>query len=137
AIDLRLAMRTALLPSGDLGRVLTVLREAESLAVTLDDPRRLGQVSIFQASYFYLRDAYDQAITFSQRGLVLAAASGDVELHALANRYLGIAYHAQGNYRQTIDCLGQAAAFFDQTRPRTRFDDVSLSAVLSRAQLAI
>jgi tetratricopeptide (TPR) repeat protein len=137
AIDLRLAMRTALLPSGDLGRVLTTLREAESLAVTLDDPRRLGQVSIFQASYFYLRDAYDQAITASQRGLGLATASGDVDLHALANRYLGIAYHAQGNYRQAIDCCGHTAAFFDRTQPRARFDDVTLSAVLSRAQLAM
>jgi tetratricopeptide (TPR) repeat protein len=130
-------MRTALLPSGDLGRVLTILREAESLAVTLDDPRRLGQVSIFQGSYFYLRDAYDQAITTSQRGLRLAAASGDVDLHALANRYLGIAYHAQGNYRQAIDCCGQTAAFFDRLQPRARFDDVSLSAVLSRTQLAL
>src|SRR5262249_10212870 len=111
--------------------------EAESLAVTLDDPRRLGQVSIFQASYFYLRDAYDQAITASQRGLMLAAASGDVDLHAAANRYLGVAYHAQGHYRQAIDCLRQTAAFFDRTRPRARFDDVSLSAVLSRGVLAM
>jgi class 3 adenylate cyclase/tetratricopeptide (TPR) repeat protein len=137
AIDLRLAMRTALLPSGDLGRVLTVLREAESLAVTLDDPRRLGQVSIFQASYFYLRDAYDQAITAGQRGIVLAAASGDVDLQAVANRYLGVAYHTQGHYRQAIDCLRQTAAFFDLTRPRARFDDVTLSAVLSRGALAM
>jgi class 3 adenylate cyclase/tetratricopeptide (TPR) repeat protein len=137
AIDLRLAMRTALLPSGDLGRIQIVLREAESLAVSLDDPRRLGQVSIFQASYCYFRDAYDQAITASQRGLMLAVASGDVELHAVAHRYLGIAYHAQGHYRQAIDCIRQTAAFFDRTRPRTRFDDVSFSAVLSRVQLAL
>jgi class 3 adenylate cyclase/tetratricopeptide (TPR) repeat protein len=136
AIDLRLAMRTALLPSGDLGRIQMVLREAESLAVSLDDPRRLGQVSIFQASYCYFRDAYDQAITASQRGLMLAVASGDLELHAVANRYLSIAYHAQGHYHQAIDCIRQTAAFFDRTRPRTRFDDVSFSAVLSRAQLA-
>ena len=32
-------------PSGDLGRILVVLREAEALAAALDDARRLGQIS--------------------------------------------------------------------------------------------
>jgi predicted ATPase len=41
AIDLRLALRTALFPSGNVGRILALLREAESLAEALDDPHRL------------------------------------------------------------------------------------------------
>ena len=41
AIDLRLALRSALRPLGDLGHILASLREAEPL----DDARRLGQVS--------------------------------------------------------------------------------------------
>jgi predicted ATPase len=40
AIDLRLALRSALLSSGDLGRILTYLREVEALAEALDDPHR-------------------------------------------------------------------------------------------------
>src|SRR5207244_864583 len=40
AVDLRLALRTALLPSGDLGRILASLREAEALAASLDGARR-------------------------------------------------------------------------------------------------
>jgi hypothetical protein len=36
AIDLRLSLRSALLPSGDSGRILTCLREAEALAVALE-----------------------------------------------------------------------------------------------------
>ena len=51
AIDLRLALRSALLPSGDFGRILASLREAESLAAALDDPRRLGQVSLFLSPF--------------------------------------------------------------------------------------
>ena len=42
AIDLRLALRSALYPSGDFGRVLASLREAETLAAALDDPWRLS-----------------------------------------------------------------------------------------------
>jgi class 3 adenylate cyclase len=59
AIDLRLALRSALLPSGDFERILAYLREAEALAEHLDDPRRLGRVSDFLSNYFYLMGAYD------------------------------------------------------------------------------
>ena len=55
AIDLRLALRTALLPSGDSERILAYLREAEALAESLDDPRRLAQVSRFLSFHFYQR----------------------------------------------------------------------------------
>ena len=71
--------------SGDLGRILACLREAEALAAALDDPRRLGQVSLFLSNHFYLMGAYDQAIAAAQRALALATAGGDVVLHALAN----------------------------------------------------
>jgi class 3 adenylate cyclase/tetratricopeptide (TPR) repeat protein len=109
AIDIRLALRTALFPAGgDLGRILAALREAEALAVALDDPRRLGQVSGHLSNYFRLMGAYDQAITAAQRVLALATASGEVVLHALAHQRLGQAYGNQGDYRQAIDCFGQA-----------------------------
>jgi predicted ATPase len=42
AIDLRLALRSALNPLGDLGRILALLCEAEAVAKALNDPRRLG-----------------------------------------------------------------------------------------------
>ncbi len=62
AIDLRLALRTALFPSGDSERILALLHEAESLALALDDPRRLGQVSVSLSSQFRGLGMYDQAI---------------------------------------------------------------------------
>jgi class 3 adenylate cyclase/tetratricopeptide (TPR) repeat protein len=135
AIDLRLTLRSALSPLGDLGRILALLREAEALAEALDDPRRLGQVFRFLSDHFYLGGAYGQAIASGQRALALATASGDVVLHALANQYLGFAYKAQGDYRRAIDCLKQTAAFFDGGRPHARFVTI-LPAVLSRAHLA-
>jgi tetratricopeptide (TPR) repeat protein len=136
AIDLRLALRSALQPSGDLGRILACLREAEALAGALDDPRRLGQVSVFLTAHFHLMGAYDQAIAVAQRALALARAGGDVVLCALANRYLGGAYLYQDDYRRAVDCLRQAVAFFDGARRRERFGPVFLPAVTSRAYLA-
>jgi class 3 adenylate cyclase/tetratricopeptide (TPR) repeat protein len=132
AIDLRLALRSALLPLGDLGRILACLREAEALA----DPRRLAQVSRFLSNYFSFIGEYDQALATAQRVLALATAGGDGVLWAFANQYLGRAYQAKGDYRQAIACLGQAMASFDRVQRRELFGQVILPAVISRVFLA-
>jgi DNA-binding NtrC family response regulator/predicted ATPase len=136
AIDLRFALRSALRPLGDFGRILAALREAEALAEALDDPRRLAQVSVFLSRHFSLLGAYDQAITSAQRALALATASGDVILPPLANYYLGLAYQAQGDYRRAIACLGQTVASLEGARRHERFGQLFLPAMLSRGALA-
>jgi tetratricopeptide (TPR) repeat protein len=138
AIDLRLALRSALTVSvGNAERILAYLREAETLAKALDDPRRLGQVSVFLSNSFYRMGAYDQAIAAAQRALALATAGGEVGLLAVANERLGAAYQAQGDYRRAIDCLGQTVASFEGARSHERFGRVMLPAVASRAWLAV
>jgi predicted ATPase len=136
AIDLRLALRTALWPSGDFVRTLACLREAEALATALDDPRRLGQVSIFLSHQCYTEGAYDQAIAAAQRAVALGTAGGEVILQARANQSLGVAYQFLGHYRQAIDCLEQAVVALDGVGHRERFGTVILPAVLARAYLA-
>ena len=136
AIDLRLALRSALLPSGAFEHILVCLREAEALAAALDDHHRLGQVSIFLSNYFYNIGAPDQAVAAAQRALVLTTAGGEVVPHALANQHLGTAYLAQGDYRRAIDCYRQTVASLDGARRYERFGQTILPAVLSRAYLA-
>jgi class 3 adenylate cyclase/tetratricopeptide (TPR) repeat protein len=136
AIDLRLALRTALRPLGENARILTVLREAEALATTLDDQHRLGQVLIALGIHLNIQCAYDQAIAAGERALVLASTSGDVVLHALANLRLGQGYHSQTEYRRAIAALGQAVAFFDGVPRHERFGLPNLPAVLARTFLA-
>ena len=112
-----------------------MLRETESLAAALDDPRRLGQVLVFLSVHFYIMGTYDQAIAAAQRALALAT-SGDSVLQALANYALGAAYGARGNYRQAITCNRQAVSFFDGARRHERFGIGFLPAVNARARLA-
>ena len=135
AIDLRLALRSALHPCGDLRRAMAYLREAETLAVALDDTRRLGQVSVYLSLHFYLMGAYDQAIAAAQRALALATAGGEVVLHLLANLHLGIAYQTQGDYRRAIDCLWQTMTSLDSVQRHKRFGEFIL-AVFIPAYLA-
>jgi predicted ATPase len=135
AIDLRLALRSALWPSGNLERILACLREAESLAATLDDPRRLAQVSLFLSEHLRFMGAHDQAIAAAQRALALATTRGETVLRALANQRLGFAYQAQGDYRRAINCLRQTVACLKGARRRERFGQVVMPAVLSRSYL--
>jgi class 3 adenylate cyclase/tetratricopeptide (TPR) repeat protein len=136
AVDLRLALRSALRPLGESGRILAVLREAEALAEALDDSRRLGQVSRFLTNHFRVMGAYDQAIAAGQRALALATAGGDGVAHALANQELGYVYRSQGDYRRAIDCFGQTVAALNGAWRRERFGQLFLPAVISRAHLA-
>jgi class 3 adenylate cyclase/tetratricopeptide (TPR) repeat protein len=136
AIDLRLALRSALLPSGDSGRILAHLREAEALAVAIDDHRRLGQISGFLSVYFRNIGSYDQAIASAQRARALATAVGDTIVSALANLFLGAAYWAQGGYRQAIDCLRQTVASLHGAQRRERLGQANLPYVQSLAFLA-
>ena len=136
AVDLRLALRWALHPSGDSERILAYLREAETLAEALDDPRRLSQVSVSVSQYLFFKGAYEQSIVSAKRVLALATASGDGVLHALANQSLGHAYHAQGDYRRAIDCLGHTMASLEGARRHERFGRVIPPAVQVRAHLA-
>jgi tetratricopeptide (TPR) repeat protein len=132
AIDLRLSLRSALHPTGDLGRAKAYLKEAEILAAALDDPRRLGRVSVYLSLHFYLMGAYDQAIGAAQRALTLASASGDVALQLVANLHLGIAYQTQADYRRAIDCLSQTLT---NVESHERFGEYIL-AVFTPAYLA-
>jgi tetratricopeptide (TPR) repeat protein len=135
AIDLRLALRAALHPSGDYGRTLTLLREAEALAEALDDPGRLAQVSARLSNYFYNMGAYDQAIAASQRALALATASGAAIQQAWAHHQLALIYYNQGQYRRAIEGYGQTVVVLDGGRRPGFLADVLLPAVAYRARL--
>jgi class 3 adenylate cyclase/tetratricopeptide (TPR) repeat protein len=136
AIDLRLALRSALFPSGDSERILGYLREAEAFAAALDDPRRLGHISNFLSVHFRNMGAYDRAIAAARRALAFATASGAVVLHALANQRLGLTYQSQGDYRRAIDCLLQSVASLHGAQRRERLGQANVPSVQSLAYLA-
>ena len=137
AIDLRFDLRTARTVLGQLERVLHDLRAAETLAEALDDPRRLGRVSLYMAQYFFVVGQYDRAIASSQRALALAAASGDSGTPIQANNYLGMVYFLQGDYRQAMDACRRAMAALEGERRYERFGQSVLPAVTSRTFLSL
>jgi tetratricopeptide (TPR) repeat protein len=137
AIDLRLDLRSARIVLGQLARLLDDLRAAETLAEALDDPRRLGRVSVYMAHYFQLVGQYDQAIASGQRARALAAASGASGTDILANNYLSIVYFLQGDYGQAMAACRRAMAALEGARRDEHWGQYVLPAVQSRTWLSL
>jgi class 3 adenylate cyclase/tetratricopeptide (TPR) repeat protein len=137
AIDLRFELYSARLVLGQLDRVLHDLRAAETLAEALDDPRRLGRVSLYMARCFLMARQYDRAMASSQRALALAAARGDNYTPIEANNFLGLVYFLQGDYRQAMDANRRAMALLEGEQRYERFGEPILPAVRCRTYLAL
>ncbi len=135
AIDLRLDLRQALFPLGELTKVLGYLRDAEGLARTLDDPRRLGWVSYYMSHNFLITGHPTEARAFAESAHAIAEALKDFPLQICANVYLGAAYLAAGDSRRAEDILRKALHSLQGDLVRERFGMAGFPAVMSRYYL--
>jgi transcriptional regulator with AAA-type ATPase domain/tetratricopeptide (TPR) repeat protein len=105
AIDLRLALRTSLLPLGELARLLDHARAAERIATALGDQRRLGQLYTYLTNYYFMTGDQPQALEYGERALATAEALDDFALRVEANLRLGQVCYSLGEYRRAADVL--------------------------------
>jgi predicted ATPase len=66
-----LYLRNALVPLGEIARILTCLHNAETLAQALEDQPRLGRIAVYMARHFFLMGEQEQAIACGERALAL------------------------------------------------------------------
>jgi tetratricopeptide (TPR) repeat protein len=107
AIELRLALGSALSALTEHGRRRALLGEAEALARALDDRARLGRVLAQIAHVCRIMGDHDGAMATGQQAVKLAAALGDSALQVEASLRLGQIY-------QDIGDLGWAAELLRQ-----------------------
>ena len=137
AIDVRFDLRNALFPLAEFGRIEGYLREAEALARTLDDQRRLGWVSAYMCSHHLATGGHATDVrTFAQRVEAIGETLGDVPLQVAAQYYLVMACHISGDYRGTEHVCRRLMQSLQGERTRERFGLAVFPAVLSRAYLA-
>jgi tetratricopeptide (TPR) repeat protein len=86
------------------------LRRAETLAETLGDQRRLGQVYEEMSLNFWVAGEVDRAIVSGQRALALAATLGHVGLQAQAHLSLGRSYYDTGDYPRAVESFERNVA---------------------------
>ena len=136
AIDLRLDLRQSLFPLNELSRVLAYLREAEDLARTLDDPRRLGWVSAYMSGHHVHTGGHVTEIrTFAQTVETLGARLGDRPLQIAAQYYFATASYLSGDYGETERVCQQLMQSLQDKQTRERFGLATFPAVYFRAIL--
>jgi class 3 adenylate cyclase/tetratricopeptide (TPR) repeat protein len=136
AIDLRLDLRNALFPLGQLERIVTLLRQAERLGEELDDPLRLGRVQLALTVHFLNMGKGHHVLECGKRALALGEASEDVGLQVVANTYLGMGYLIRGDFASAIDSCKRALAALGEERRREHFGQLALPAVHAHSILA-
>ena len=137
AIDLRLALRHALGPLGELGRLFVNLQDAQALAEALGDQHRLGWVSAYLLAHFVLAGELDRALVSGQRALAIAAALGDVGITVTAQYYLGAVYYILGDYHQAVQYFQKNVACLQGALFQERFGLPGLASALSRSVLVV
>jgi class 3 adenylate cyclase/tetratricopeptide (TPR) repeat protein len=136
AIDVRFELHNTLFPLAEFGRIEGYLRDAETLARTLDDQRRLGWVLTYMCSYHHATGGHATDVrTFAERVGAIGETLGDVPLQVVAQHYLILACHISGDYPGTEHVCRRLMQALHGERTRERFGFV-FPAVHSRAYLA-
>jgi class 3 adenylate cyclase/tetratricopeptide (TPR) repeat protein len=135
SVDLGLELRNALFIAGELPQMFAPLRATEEMAERLGDDVRRGRVSaVITNSRWAIGDSKG-AVEAGLKTLAIAEKLGDPALRAVANQYLGQAYHALGNYDQAVAHLRSAVGSLQGDLARRRVSMPSPPAVFSRTWL--
>ena len=132
AVDLRFEVRHALWPLGTMVRIGDALREAETMAETLNDPRRLALASLNLCSVLYSAAEHDHAVAAGERALTRSRSVGAVDLKVLAGSNLGQALVARTDYLRATEVLEETLKLLEGPLFLERLDQPVFPAVLAR-----
>jgi len=108
AVDIRAELQSALIPVGDLKRMLALLAEAEAVAEKLGDQRRLGHVTASMSHCLWWTGEPDRSAEVGQRALAIASSLEDLGLRVISGLRLIQASFARADYRRAIE-VGQSS----------------------------
>ena len=133
AVDLRFELRTALIQLAEFDRVLQNVLEAEAIAKSLNDPRRLGHALAYLCASFYYSGQFEQAVESGERALAQGEDLQDIGLQLQVNRLLGMIYIGRTDYRRAVSYLGRSIALIEGQAHRELFGFSTLPTVNSRS----
>jgi tetratricopeptide (TPR) repeat protein len=134
-IDIHIDMRSALNPLGDWARMGNHLHEAEILARSLGDQRRLGRIATFMVIQCQVAGDYDRALRFGQEALTIARTVGDRSIEVVATTFLGNTHYSRGEFTDAATLLERNIALEGDLRYE-RFGAAMIQSALSEALLS-
>jgi tetratricopeptide (TPR) repeat protein len=136
AIDVRLALRSALLQLGEIRRITPYLREAEQLAVAAGDRARLAWARAYITIGHLFAGEPREAVKVGDQAVQLADVIPDVGLRATARTPLAHACREIGEYRRAISLFGEAIDALTGDRLRQRLGQGMPPALYARNMVA-
>lgn len=136
AIEIRLGLRVALLATGDLGQVRRYLEEAEALARSVSDERRLMPIVISKSTIMINLGGLDDAIEAGLQGRALAQRLNDEACSVSSGFALGQAYWNRGEFKKAEDVLSSTVRVVAGHPLRRNFGTTGTAAVLCHVSLS-
>ena len=132
SVDFRLGLRNSLFPLGEVETGLGHLRDAESVALSLDDQRRLAIISAYMSEHARLTGHSADAVSSAGKVEEMAEQLGDLSLQVVANYYLGTAYFTAGDYKRAGDSLNKTIQLLAGDLGRERLGMAGFPVVMAR-----
>jgi tetratricopeptide (TPR) repeat protein len=136
AIDVRLELRNPLWMLAEHQRVSDILHEADTLARTLNDRRRLGWISAQLANSFVRYGQHDRALDSGRQAVAIARETDDISLQVLARFQLATVYRVLGDYPKAVALFGENLQGLEGDQQFERFGMNGLPSVMARAWLS-
>jgi class 3 adenylate cyclase/tetratricopeptide (TPR) repeat protein len=135
-VDLRIDLRHALTPLGEVQRTLGHLRAAEALVTEMGDRPRLGRIVSFTANCLLIHAQHAEALATGARALAIAQELHDGSLEVATRIYMARARLARGECREAIEMLQETIRLLNE-KPADDFLGVPvLPAAYARSVLA-
>jgi len=136
AIDLRLGLRSSLVPQGDIEAVNKHLADAERLASALGDQLRLARVSVATCHHLLVTGNAQEAQRWGKRAFDLSRSQNDMPLQVAVNLYLGAACLGVAEFEQAEVHLRRTMRMLEGDLLRERYGLHGLPAAIARSYLA-
>jgi tetratricopeptide (TPR) repeat protein len=111
------------------------LHEAEGLARTLGDPRRLAWIATFMVTQCRIMGEYDESVRFGQEALSLARTLDDRPIEVAATTFLGLTHLTRGEFSDAATLLERNVELEGDLRAE-RFGAPAIQSAASGAWLA-
>jgi tetratricopeptide (TPR) repeat protein len=136
-VDVRFELRHAMFPLAEFDKTEKCLKQAEILATTLGDQKRLGWVWGYMCTQaMWTGRPATEVDMFAQRVNAIGATLGDAPLQVAGHYYPAIACFLLGDYHGTERHCRTLMQLLEGDRSRERFSLAVFPAVLSRFFLA-
>jgi class 3 adenylate cyclase/tetratricopeptide (TPR) repeat protein len=129
-IDIRLKLRPVFAAIADFDRLDRCLADAETMASSIEDHRRLAAIDVARAFVHNARGELDASIERGARARNIAREIGDFGLEVSATFYLGQAYMWRGDFRQSVAVLEDNMAWIDGPLRQQRIGTTGTGSVL-------